>query len=141
MVFMKAQLQKKVCLLTDCDATCVFLIDHCKAQPNPEPWHKNAVKAAFLKVQMLAEVMEFKKAKSLMLEFCLPTLTKLNHPLFEYRRIYAKLRGAAYFVNESETLFRSLTFDILTEHNLYKTQLKPINPTEPGVDGLVSQLQ
>ena len=58
-----AHLQKKVCLLTDCDATCSFLINHCKSQGDVRFWHKYAVKAAYLKVQMLAEVMEFKTAK------------------------------------------------------------------------------
>ncbi len=30
LVYMKAQLQKKVCILTECDTTCMFLVDHCK---------------------------------------------------------------------------------------------------------------
>lgn len=50
LVFMKAQIQKKVCLLTECDTTCMFLVDHCKTQSVPQLWHKYAVKAAYLKV-------------------------------------------------------------------------------------------
>ena len=75
-----------------------------------------------------------------MTEFCLPQITKTQQPhlIFEYRRIYAKLRGAAYFVNDSETLFRTLIFDIVVHYNLYKTQLRSDVETQPGVDGLVT---
>jgi len=57
--------------------------------------------------------------KKLILKFYPETDTEIIAELphtyysFEYRRIYAKLRGAGYFVNHSETLFNSLIYDIL----------------------------
>jgi len=68
--------------LTECDSTCNILINHVtevakNANEDPKPWWKFAIKAAYIRVFILAKVMEFKKPKELMEEFALPTLKRL----------------------------------------------------------------
>jgi len=94
------------------------------------------LKAAYLKVTMLAGCMEFAMPKRLMFEFaepvllmCLKKFTPELFPAeenkndgiplslsekvlpdqyysFEYRRVYARLRRMGYFVVEAERLYR-----------------------------------
>ena len=94
------------------------------------------MKAAHLKVTMLALCMEFAKSKRLMFDFAEPVLVTLlkkftpelfnseeskndgipvslsakvlpdQYYSFQHRRVYAKLRRAGYFCGESEKLYR-----------------------------------
>jgi hypothetical protein len=58
-----------------------------KLKTTPRPWWKFAIKAAYIRANLLAGVMEFKTPKNLLQNFALPTLEKLlNH-------FYPELQG------------------------------------------------
>ena len=115
----------------------------------PKLYWKFAVKAAHLKVTMLANCMEFSKPKRLMYEFAEPVLVTLlkkfmpdiftaeenrddgipaslsekvlpdHYYSFQHRRVYAKLRRMGYYVGEAERLYRQLLHDELRFYDLY----------------------
>lgn len=83
--YFKAKLQKKLRMFTDCESTCQFLVDHVSAELSsgtPEPWWKFAVKAAYVRIQVLAGCMEFATPKKIMEEFVQPALDKINKKFF-----------------------------------------------------------
>ena len=107
------------------------------------------MKAAHLKVTMLAGCMEYSKPKRLMYEFAEPVLVAVlkkfvpeifkaeenrndgipaslsekvlpdHYHSFQHRRVYAKLRRMGYFVGEAEQLSRQLLHDELRHYDLY----------------------
>ena len=107
------------------------------------------MKAAHLKVVMLAGCMEYSKPKRLMYEFAEPVLVAIlkhfvpeiykaeenrddgipaslsekvlpdHYYSFYHRRVYAKLRRMGYFVGEAERLSRQLLHDELRYYDLY----------------------
>ena len=115
----------------------------------PKLYWKFAVKAAHLKVTMLANCMEFSKPKRIMFEFAEPVLITLlkkfmpeifsaeenrddgipaslsekvlpdHYYSFQHRRVYAKLRRMGYFAGEAERLYRQLLHDELRHYDLY----------------------
>ena len=123
--------------------------DASSPQKLPKAYWKFAIKAAYLKVVLLAGCMEFSKPKRIMCEFAEPVLIAFlrrfvpeifraeenrddgipaslsekvlpdHYYSFLHRRVYAKLRRMNYFVGESERLSRQLLHDELRYYDLY----------------------
>jgi len=124
----------------------------------PKMFWKFAVKAAYIKAQMLASCCEFAKPKRLIF-FAETVLVKLlrkftpeifvaeehrddgipaslsekvlpdHYYSFRHRRVFAKLRATNYFVGEAERLYRQLLHDELRFYDLYDfTKFEEENP-------------
>jgi hypothetical protein len=139
-------------LLTECESTCCFMVDHVthlsKTEATPQPWWKFAVKACYIRIVILASCMEFATPKALIENFVAEMITKLvehffkdqdstqNFYIIQNRRMYAKLRRLGYFVPECEELYKRLVFDQL---NIYEgmydfTTFQVENPIIEEVD-------
>lgn len=56
--FIKALMERKIRLWTDCDTTIQFLVS--QVNDESKAWNKFAIRATYLRVRMLADSMEFK---------------------------------------------------------------------------------
>lgn len=162
-------MQRKERLLTEAESTCTFLIDHvkdhmAKKPAQPQAWWKFGAKIAYVRVNMLAQVMEFNTPTTQMQTFVLPLLKTLlahfcpelsqpegqvkvlpdHYYSFEYRRVWAKLRRTAFYAVESDQCYRQLIFDEFTYYgDLYqfRDQVQPAQDHKTGVEALAHQLE